>query len=202
MPSLVSNPVHSVSGCVLAGGRGTRFEGADKGLIKLGNQTLVEHSLRRLEPQVEEVIVNANRHLKTYRSICPKVFVDPLANYPGPLAGFLGAMRHANFEDIVCVPCDSPFFPRDLVTQLWQAREQQHADVSVAVADGRPQPVFALIRRSLEQSLVSFLDSGERKIMAWLNSLNLARVDFPDPQAFANINTDAELRQAQVHSQR
>ncbi len=193
---------NEVTGLVLAGGRGTRMGGADKGLQNFRGVPLALHTLLRLAPQVGEVMINANRNLGAYESFGVPVWPDSLADYPGPLAGFLTGLERCETEYLVTVPCDTPLFPADLVERLAAALEREDAEIAMAAAreeDGQPrtQPVFSLLRRELMESLVRFTHEGGRKIDAWTATHRTVVVPFDqpgdDPSAFFNANTLAEL---------
>ncbi|WP_236589466.1 molybdenum cofactor guanylyltransferase MobA [Ramlibacter aurantiacus] len=178
--------------------------GVDKGLQNFNGLPLVAHTLMRLAPQVGEVLINANRNLAAYESYGVPVWPDALPDYAGPLAGFLTGLEHCETPLLVTVPCDTPLFPTDLVSRLAEALHADGADIALASApeaDGqlRPQPVFALLRRELLESLVRFTQGGGRKIDAWTAQHKTVPVPFDragdPPRAFFNANTLAELRQ-------
>lgn len=184
----------SVTGVVLAGGQGSRMGGVDKGLQPFGGATMVEHVLERLRPQVDEVLVNANRNPEAYAAFGHRVVSDEIEGFAGPLAGFERGLAHASGDLVVTVPCDSPFLPRDLVARLRAGLEREGAQVAVATAAGRAHPVFCLMRREVHASLRDFLASGQRKIDRWYATLPLVEVAFDDEaDAFLNINTREEL---------
>jgi molybdenum cofactor guanylyltransferase len=193
-----------ITGVVLAGGRGSRMGGVDKGLQNFNGMPLALHTLMRLTPQVGHAMINANRNLAAYESFGVPVWPDVLADYAGPLAGFLTALERCETPRLVTVPCDTPLFPADFVSRLAQAMEHEHADIAMAAAreeDGqvRTQPVFCLLRVQLLESLVRFTHGGGRKIDAWTSQHRTAVVTFDqpgdDPRAFFNANTLAELHQ-------
>ena len=193
---------NDVTGVILAGGRGSRMGGADKGLQNFRGMAMAMYTLMRLGPQVGEVMVNANRNLSAYESFGVPVWPDTLSDYPGPLAGFLTGLEHCETEYMVTVPCDTPLFPQDLVARLGEALEEDGADIAMASAreeDGqlRAQPVFSLMKRELMESLVRFTHEGGRKIDAWTAQHRTVLVPFDRPgddaSAFFNANTLAEL---------
>ena len=204
--SNVALDLHDITGLILAGGRGSRMGGVDKGLQPLAGHTLVWHALQRLQPQVGSVIVNANRHLEDYQQLGVPVYPDVLADFAGPLAGFLVGLQQARTPYVLTVPCDSPRFPLDLAARLSQALQAEEAEIAMVTAPElddrgvrvlRTQPVFCLIPCSLLASLQAFLASGQRKIDRWTAQHRTVLVPFDqaqdDPTAFANINTLAEL---------
>ena len=193
-----------ITAVILAGGRATRMGGADKGLQNFHGVPLALHTLMRIGPQVGDVMINANRNLSAYESFGSPVWPDGLADYPGPLAGFLTGLERCETPYLVTVPCDTPLFPQDLVTRLAEALEREDAEIAMASApeeDGsvRTQPVFCLLACELMESLVAFTHGGGRKIDAWTALHKTVVVPFnrpgDAPRAFFNANTLAELHQ-------
>ena len=193
-----------ITGLVLAGGRGSRMGGVDKGLQNFNGIPLALHTVMRLQPQVGGMMVNANRNLSAYEAFGAPVWPDVLADYAGPLAGFLTGLERCETPWLVTVPCDTPMFPTDLVARLALAAAADDAEIAMAAApeeDGqlRPQPVFCLLRVELLESLVRFTHDGGRKIDAWTARHRTAIVPFDaagdDARAFFNANTLAELHQ-------
>jgi molybdopterin-guanine dinucleotide biosynthesis protein A len=184
----------AVTGLVLAGGQGSRMGGVDKGLAPFRGRPMVAHVLERLAPQVDEILVNANRNPEAYAAFGHRVIADEIPGFAGPLAGFERGLAHARGELVATVPCDSPFLPPDLVPRLRAALESAGADLAVARTGTQAHPVFCLMRRAVHASLERFLASGQRKIDRWYAALAVVEVAFDDEaQAFANINTRDEL---------
>jgi molybdopterin-guanine dinucleotide biosynthesis protein A len=190
-----------ITGVVLAGGRGSRMGGVDKGLQNHHGMPLALHALLRLQPQVGAVMINANRNLGAYEAMGVPVWPDAMPDYPGPLAGMLAGLERCETPYLVTVPCDTPNFPLDLVERL--ARALANADAEIAMAatrdGGEPaaQPVFCLLQAALMESLIGFMQSGERKIDRWTAMHRCVLVEFDDAAAFFNANTVEELRRLQ-----
>jgi molybdopterin-guanine dinucleotide biosynthesis protein A len=197
----MSIDLQDITGLVLAGGRGSRMGGVDKGLQNHLGMPLALHALLRLSPQVGQVMINANRNLAAYESMGVPVWPDALADYPGPLAGVLAGLEHCETPWLVTVPCDTPNFPLDLVERLACAAAESDAEIAMAATreDGevRVQPVFSLIHSTLIESLVAFLHAGQRKVDRWTGQHRCVQVLFEETEAFANANTPAELQQLQ-----
>ena len=192
----------AVTGLVLAGGRGTRMGGVDKGLQTHLGVPLAQYALERLRPQVGALMLNANRNLATYRAMGVPVWPDEIPEYPGPLAGMLAGLTHCSTPYLVTVPCDTPNFPVDLVARLAEGLEIDGgmATAYTQEADGpRAQPVFCLLTASLRDSLNAFIRSGERKTGLFAAQHHSTRVVFHDPAAFANANTLDELADLQIN---
>ena len=186
-----------ITGLILCGGRGSRMGGADKGLQNYLGMPLAMHALMRLSPQVGEVLINANRNLAAYESMGAAVWPDPVADYPGPLAGWLAGLEHCQTPYMLTVPCDTPGFPADLAARLTQALTREGAEIAMAATmeNGQLQlqPVFCLLDAMLLESLMAFLNSGQRKIDRWTARHRCATVVFDEASAFFNVNTLAEL---------
>jgi molybdenum cofactor guanylyltransferase len=196
-------PPEHITGLILAGGRGSRMGGVDKGLQNHQGSTLAMHALLRLGPQVGEMMINANRNLAAYEAMGVPVWPDALPDYAGPLAGFLAGLEHCETPYMVTVPCDSPLFPLDLVERLAHALEAEDAEIAMAATrEGgalQVQPVFCLMKAGLMESLIRFTQSGQRKIDRWTALHRCVELPFDDPLAFANANTLAELQQLQTN---
>ncbi|WP_089953975.1 molybdenum cofactor guanylyltransferase MobA [Limnohabitans sp. 2KL-3] len=206
----MNNNAPGITGLILAGGRGSRMGGSDKGLQNFHGLPLALQTLMRLQLQslpLQEVLINANRNLAAYESLGVPVWPDSIDGFAGPLAGFQTGLERCETPLMLTVPCDTPLFPLDLVERLVHAMNAQDADLAMAAApeaDGtvRPQPVFCLLKTDLLESLVKFTQGGGRKIDAWTAQHRCAIVPFDlpgdSPQAFANANTLAELQQLEA----
>ena len=190
-----------ITGLILAGGRGRRMGGIDKGLQAHRDVPLALHALLRLAPQVGHVMINANRNLAAYEAMGAPVWTDDLPDFAGPLAGFLTGLERCETLYLATVPCDSPLFPDDLVARLAGALAAADAELAMActVERGLPrlQPVFCLMKATLLESLVRFTHDGGRKIDRWTAEHACVNVPFPDEHAFFNANTLADLQQLQ-----
>ena len=179
-----------VTGVILAGGRGRRMGGSDKGLVDLAGRRLVEYVLDGLAPQVGAILINANRNQEIYERYGYPLVDDALDGYQGPLAGFAAAMAAAHTPWILTVPCDGPRVPGQLLARLANALTRGQADLAVAHDGERLQPVHALLPVALAGSLTDFLAAGERKIDLWYARHRMTTADFSDcPGSFRNVNT-------------
>ena len=169
--------------------------GVDKGLVMLDGRPMAAHVLERLDPQVAEVLINANQNAERYAALGRPVVPDAVGGFAGPLAGLHAGLCRATRDHVVTVPCDSPFLPLDLVIRLSSSLKGN--DLAVAKTGTQPHPVFALVHRHCLESLEAFLAQGGRKLDAWYKSLKVVEVSFDDEaDAFRNINTLEELRGA------
>jgi len=218
----------SMSGLILAGGQGLRMGGVDKGLQLFKGKPLVQHAIERLQMQegapLSSLMIAANRNLSSYEAFGLPVWTDadaafkhtqqePVASqFAGPLAGMLSGLKHCTTDLMLTVPCDSPFFPLQLAQQLRAALLNQNVNMAVATTleeDGvtQMQAVFCLMRASLRDSLLQFMNQGGRKLSAWAASQGAVEVPFEmapskvtegrnncSNLAFSNANSLEELR--------
>ena len=188
----------NITAVILAGGQGSRLGGLDKGLVKLNKLPLVSHIIKRIQPQVVDIMISANRNKAEYEQFGFPVYKDDITGFAGPLAGILKALQQCQSEWLLVVPADCPFIPDDLAFRLKQGIQ----DTKIAIPhDGSHlHPTFALIHQSLESSLNDFLKKGERKARVWMQQQSHSIVDFSDQaNAFLNINTEDELKNAEQH---
>jgi molybdenum cofactor guanylyltransferase len=188
-----------ITGLILAGGRAQRMGGIDKGLVPFMGKPLIEHAIARLSPQVTNILINANRNHDCYAQYGYPVIADQLPDFAGPLAGFAAGLEHCKTKYLLSVPCDSPVFPLNLSERMLDVMVNTGADLVYASSkdpSGKiwAQPVFCLMRHSVQQSLQDFLNQGGRKIDRWFEALSSSTVVFADEAAFANTNTPEELR--------
>ncbi|CAD6511286.1 Molybdenum cofactor guanylyltransferase [Paraburkholderia kirstenboschensis] len=197
-----------ITGLLLAGGRGIRMGGADKGLQTLHGEPLAAHVLKRLAPQTGALLISANRHPDIYAALgAPfgaEIVADTLPEFPGPLAGLLAGLRATRNEYLLSAPCDTPWLPADLAARLAQALAANAADIATVTtteADGTVSlhPVFALLRTGLADDLAAYLAAGERKVRAWYARHKTVEVAFTDERAFYNINSLQELADLERH---
>ncbi len=197
------NVTTQLTAVILAGGEARRMGGQDKGLIEVNGRAMVCYVANALRPHVMQLFISANRNQAQYAELTQAPIVSDQAGltefanrFEGPLAGMLAGLSVAHTDYVLFVPCDSPLISGELVQRLWQALQAESAEISVATDGKRLQPVFALIKRSLQPSLLQFLQRGDRKIDLWFAQHRMAQVDCSDhAEFFLNINTPEE-RQA------
>ena len=194
---MISNK--DITGLILAGGRAQRMGGIDKGLIPFHGKPLIESAIAKLKPQVQTMVINANRNITKYASYGYPVIMDETPDFSGPLAGFSVGLKACKTPYMLTSPCDSPLLPNNLAELL--SAEMERGDFQLVYASSKEaedkvwaQPVFCLMRANLQDSLANFLLKGNLKIDHWFKELRSSTVVFEDPQAFANVNTPEELK--------
>lgn len=185
-----------MTGLILAGGEGRRMGGADKGLLLLDGEPLAARVAARLKPQVDALLLSANRNLEAYRALGFEPLTDTVTDgerTAGPLAGVLAGLAACDTDWLLTAPCDSPDLPPDLAERLLAGAESQGARAALAATDAGAHPVFMLVRRELQGDLRDFLAGGGRRIRDWQLRVGAVTVRFPDEAAFANINAPDDL---------
>ncbi len=200
----------SFPGIILAGGLSSRMGGGDKGLLNLGNKTILERVIDQIEPQVSALAININGDHSRFPKYPYPLLPDSIAGFVGPLAGVLAGMDWAfnnNFQGIITVPADSPFLPKDFVERLAIFAERENCQIAMASAHDtttgkvRMHPTFGLWSVTLREHLRNELLEGTRKIIKWAERHKLGYVEFkieePKEDPFFNINTPQDLIDAQ-----
>ena len=190
--------------CVLAGGQSRRMGGGDKTLLKLGEQTMLDIILKRLAPQVTNVILNANGDPARFAHCDLPVAPDPVGDFAGPLAGVLAGLGHAKnnlpeVTHVVSVAGDTPFFPKDLVARFCEAAPANQTVIALASSADKLQPVFGLWPVTLHDDLHDWLSTGQNgKVLAFVDRHDSIEVAFErdastgvDP--FFNANRPEDL---------
>lgn len=183
-----------VTTVILAGGLGRRI-GGDKGLQSLQGLALIEWVLGTVGSQSAEVLLNVNGEHGAYARFGRRIIADETPGWAGPLAGLQSALRHARHDWVMCVPCDTPFLPDDLIARLLAAAGTDAAEAAVAVAGEKRQPTIALYHKNVLPGLDAYLAAGGRRIKDWQDTLHLSEVVFDNVDAFININSLDDLSQ-------
>lgn len=186
----------SISAVILAGGQAKRMGGVDKGLQTLHGKPLFQFIYDRLHSQVEHISVNANRNQAIYATAGLPVFGDNIEGFQGPLSGILTALERSETDFVLFVPCDSPFFPDNLLEKLKSAVVFRGVSIAYVHDGEREHPTFCLMARSLKEKLAAYLATGERRMLQFMRQNGAVSVDFSENKAaFTNINTLDELQQ-------
>ena len=187
-----------ITALILAGGRGQRLGGQDKGLVEVQQQPLIAYVIQAIQAEVAHIIISANRNQDRYAEFGYPVYSDSLSGYMGPLAGILTGLQQCTTPWLLVLPADTPRLPQRLISRLWQAVQNQPCQIAIAAEGDYLQPTFAIINVLLRDSLQQYLQNGGRKTQQWMQQQTHCRVDFSDQaDAFMNINTEAELAIAQ-----
>ena len=183
-----------ISVLILAGGRGSRMGGRDKGLVELNNRPFVEHALKIVGPYSDDIIISCNRNQEQYRNFSEVLVADKESDFPGPLAGIQAGLKRAKQDAMLVLPCDTPMIPADLPLRLYQAFDK-HPDAISLVNDGeRLQPLHAIIPTRYLDSLNEFLKGDRRGVIHWYKQHPVEEVIYQgQAEFFTNINRLEEL---------
>ncbi len=195
-PDAAGVPREAITAVIMAGGKGRRMGGQDKGLLEVGGRPLIEYVRDALQPQVGRILINANRNRERYEGFGCPVIEDISGGYLGPLVGMASGLATSESDYLLAVPCDSPLVPEGLAERLYLALQSTGAQIAVAHDGSRMQPVFSLLKRDLLPDLRQYLEHGGRKIDTWYAQHPTALADFSEyPDAFLNINTEEERQE-------
>jgi len=181
---------------VLAGGQGRRVDEQDKGLLELRGKKLVEHVIQKLSLQTNNIVIVANRNIETYTAFGFPVVSDRIEGFQGPLAGIDAAFSVTGSSFLLCVPCDSPFIPDDLMDRLISAATGNNP--IVVASDGeRLHPVISLVHRSVWQDIQDRLSEGRLRLMDWIEAAGYDVADFSTShELLQNLNTIEQINSA------
>ena len=177
------------AGLILAGGRGRRVGGRDKGLMPYHGRPLVAWMLERLAPQVDEICISANRNLDAYHRYGHPVLPDSLPEYPGPLAGLREGLAAVAADWLLAVPCDVPHLPLDCAQRLLAAATAQERCAAYPRAGGADHYAVLLLHKRCAGALEAYLRAGGRSVRGLLDVVGAAAVEFEAAEGFANLNT-------------
>ncbi len=173
---------------VLAGGKASRMEGEDKGLIVFRELPLIAHVVNVVKPKVSQILISANRNIEEYANF-GKVIRDDLKGFQGPLAGISKALKVCSTPYLLVLPCDSPLVDASLIDSLIEKMEVSKVDICVAHDGSIMHATFALMKTKLEKSLEEFLEEGGRKMALWYRQQSLERIDVSSHlEVLTNIN--------------
>lgn len=189
LPQRLLPQCDEITGLVLAGGRGQRVGGRDKGLLDFNGVPLARHVVERLRPQVASVLISANRNAQVYAQWAPVIPDDPAQRFAGPLAGIDAALQASTTPWLAVVPCDLPHLPTDAIARLTQSLGAARA--AYAANDGR-HALVCLLHRDLAPVLGQLLRDGERRISALYAALHAVAVPFAAGE-LVNLNAPADL---------
>ncbi|MCS5592066.1 MAG: molybdenum cofactor guanylyltransferase MobA [Gammaproteobacteria bacterium] len=184
---------NNITAVILSGGRSSRMQGEDKGLILLNDKPLINYVVDVVNSKVDRLLISANRNIEAYQQY-GEVITDELSDFQGPLAGISSALSRAATTYLLTLPCDSPMINKTVVDRLVDTMDRANVDICVADDGLRIHPTISLIKTSLKDNLLAFLDSGERKLGLWIEQNNFQKVDFSDqPKVFINLNNPQDF---------
>lgn len=186
---------NQISYLILAGGRGRRMNNLDKGLMPWQQKPMIEHVLKYLNAPADKIIISANRNIEIYKQYANTVINDELEDFQGPLAGILSAMQVCTTPYLVCLPCDSPEPPENMLQQLWQCMQAENKTSALCHDGERLQPLFSIISCQHKLLLNDFLQQGRRKVHDFMTLIDPAICDFSSQKhRFNNFNRPDDMQ--------
>jgi len=193
---------NNILGVVLAGGRSKRF-GDDKTTAKLGNKSLLDHTIEKIEKKFDEILIVSNN--EKHVSIKKNVFStkDLIEGHLGPLVGVLSAMewikKHKkNYNWMATFPCDTPFFDENLVDKIMNCPKNASKKLFFLKSGNRRHNIFGLWSLELKDILLKDINKGHRKVEEWANKVGSEIIEINDENdyIFLNINSREDLETA------
>ena len=192
MNAMIEIDKKQLTALILAGGKSSRMEGNDKGLLQINNKYIIQYLHSLAEKFCTDVLVNVNKNVDQYNDLGFNTCEDLMTGFQGPLAGMYTGLHESKTEYLITLPCDGPFIDESYFKKMILLDKE--SDINVAFDGKRLQPVYCLIRKGMSKSLESFLHSGERKIDKWFDSCSIHHVDFSNNEdLFININSEEDL---------
>jgi len=189
----------NVTAPILAGGKASRFNGQDKGLIEFHGKPMIKHIIDTLRPQVDKILISANRNISEYEKFGYPVIQDTindLDHLQGPLAGILQGLEQSTTPWVLLSPCDTPFIPDDYCQKMIQEVSIDSEIIVVTVCENKLQPLFALVPTGFQKQLTQALENKIFKVGQWLTSMPHVKLEFSEKNMFTNINNADELARA------
>ncbi|MDH0733321.1 molybdenum cofactor guanylyltransferase MobA [Pseudomonas sichuanensis] len=179
---------------ILAGGRGQRMGGRDKGLVPWRGEPLVAHVQRVVRGLSDDVVISCNRNQALYRPYADQLVGDAEADFPGPLAGVIAGLAVARHEWVVLLACDAPLVDQGLIEDLLKLAVE-HDSAAMVRQGGYWQPMFSVLPRRVLAVLEQAWAAGERSLQKALlveavQGLECAQ----DDQRLSNFNSPELLQ--------
>ena len=193
---------NNILGVILAGGKSKRF-GNDKTTAKLGNKTLLDHTIEKIEKNFHEILIISNNEKLVINK--KKIFStkDLIEGYLGPLVGVLSAMvwveeNKKNYNWIATFPCDTPFFDENLIDKIKNLPKKSENKLFFLKSGSRRHNIFGLWSLELKDILLEDINNGHRKVEEWANKVGSEIIEIDDESEynFLNINTKEDLQKA------
>ncbi|MDB6047764.1 MAG: mobA [Pseudomonas sp.] len=184
------SPTESSSSILLlAGGRGQRMGGQDKGLIEWRGRPLIGYVHEVVRPLTDDLIISCNRNQQRYEAFADQLVSDEQQDFPGPLAGVLAGLGAARHAWVLVLACDAPRIDRTLIEHLLQGADGGSLPLMIR-QEGQWQPMFSLIPIRLLPVLRQRWEAGERSLLRALLSQDLRALECAaDDPRLTNFNT-------------
>jgi len=193
---------NNIIGIILAGGKSSRF-GEDKSNIRLGNKTLLDHTIDKIEKEFNEVLIISNNKNCDFKNKKIYIVKDCIEGQLGPLAGILTAMKWVkenkkNYRWIASFPCDTPFFDTKLISKLKLKTKETSKKLIFLNSDKKRHNIFGLWSMDLIETLEKDIKNSFRKVEIWADKIGYESININTEKfdKFLNINTKEDFEKA------
>ena len=193
---------NNILGIILAGGKSSRF-GEDKSTAKLGDKTLLDHTVNKIENEFNEILVISNNKEFNFKNNKIHVVEDCIEGQLGPLVGILTAMKwvkknNKNYKWIASFPCDTPFFDMKFISELKIKIKETSKKLIFLNSDKKRHNIFGLWSVDLIETLEEDIKNGLRKVEIWADKIGYENININTKEfdMFLNINTKEDLKKA------
>ena len=193
---------NNILGIILAGGKSSRF-GEDKSTAKLGNKTLLDHTVSKIENEFNEILVISNNKDFNFKNNKIHILGDCIEGQLGPLVGILTAMKWVtknkkNYKWIASFPCDTPFFDIKLISELKIKVKETSKKLIFLNSNKKRHNIFGLWSLDLIEILEKDIKNSFRKVELWADKIGYENININEEKfdRFLNINTKKDLEKA------
>ncbi len=193
---------NNILGTVLAGGKSKRF-GSDKSSAKLGDKSLIEHTISKIENNFKEILIIKNNENIIFNNNNVFLINDIIKGYLGPLVGVLTAMdwvkkNKKNYNWIATFPCDTPFFDQSVIETIIKYPQKSTKKLFFLKSGNKRHNIFGLWSMELKDILLKDINNGYRKVEEWANKVGseIIEINSKNDNNFLNINTKEDLEKA------
>ena len=193
---------NNILGVVLAGGKSRRF-GSDKSSVKLGDKSLIEHAILKIENNFKEILIITNNENIIINNNNVFLINDIIKGYLGPLVGVLTAMdwvkkNKKNYNWIATFPCDTPFFDQSVIETIIKYPQKSTKKLFFLKSGNKRHNIFGLWSMELKDILLKDINNGYRKVEEWANKVGseIIEINSKNDNNFLNINTKEDLEKA------
>ena len=193
---------NNILGIILAGGKSSRF-GEDKSIAKLGDKTLLDHTINKIENEFTEILLISNNKEFNFKNNKINVVEDCIEGQLGPLVGILTAMKWViknkkNYKWIASFPCDTPFFDIKLINELKIKVKETSKKLIFLNSNKKRHNIFGLWSMDLIEILEKDIKNNFRKVELWADKIGYENININEEKfdKFLNINTKKDLEKA------
>ena len=195
---------NNILGVILAGGKSRRF-GRDKSTVQLGNKTLLEHTLEKIDSSFSEILIISNNEEVKFNKKKIIIMKDCIGGQLGPLVGVLTAMKwikqfNKNYDWVATFPCDTLFFDIKIIDEIKTKVNFKDYSLYFLNSNQKRHNIFGFwslkLMNILEEDIVK---NNFRKVEDWANKIGVKTINvtFDKLDPFLNINTKSDLEEAE-----